>query len=115
MLKSVRETERDLAEREGSLTAHRANVSRDYLSLMGAEFPENGAAEAVSEKTEAVGKQLDEASIRLEGCQWAQLRIESLEKQLSAQKEIQDSLAGFRITEPPRSRGSHSERKALRT
>ena len=85
--------ERDLAEREGSLTAHRANVSRDYLSLMGVEFPENGAAEAVSEKTEAVGKQLDEASIRLEGCQWAQLRIESLEKQLSAQKEIQDSLA----------------------
>ena len=61
--------------------------------MMGAEFPENGAAEAVSEKTEAVGKQLDEASIRLEGCQWAQLRIESLEKQLSAQKEIQDSLA----------------------
>lgn len=85
--------ERDLAEREGSLTAHRANVSRDYLSLMGAEFPENRAAEAVSEKTEAVWKQLDEASIRLEGCRWAQLRIESLEKQLSAQKEIQDSLA----------------------
>lgn len=34
------DAERDLAEREGSLTAHRANVSRDYLSLMGVEFPE---------------------------------------------------------------------------
>ena len=33
-------------KREGSLTAHRANVSRDYLSLMGVEFPENGAAES---------------------------------------------------------------------
>lgn len=84
--------ERKLAEKEGSLTAQRTNVSREYAAVMGAELPEGGCEKAVSERMSEVRTLLDGASARLEECLKAQSGLQALEKKLAAQQEKQSAL-----------------------
>lgn len=84
--------ERRLAEKEGSLSAHLANVSREYALLMETEIPDN-AEEAVSAKISQTNALIDSTSERLKECQTARLSLEKLEKSLAGQRDNLTALA----------------------
>ena len=86
-------SERKLAEKEGSLSAYLANVSREYTLLMETEFPETGADEAVAAKSGEISALIDGSSARLEECRAAQLSMKKLENEIREQQGRLTSLA----------------------